>query len=416
MEALKNEKDYYKLLGVAKTASDAEIKKAYRKGALKYHPDRNKDPAASDIFKKMSHAYDVLQDKEKRRIYDQYGEEGLQGNGGGHSAEDIFSSFFGGGGSPFFGGGRRQPSGPRRTTDILFKLPVPLSQFFTGKERKLKITRNVICDDCKGSGAKAGSKGEITCEDCRGRGMVTETQQLRPGFISQSSRPCRQCGGQGKSIAKGDRCGGCKGYKVVEKPKVITVQIDKGMSPGEKIKFGGESHEAPGAIAGDLVVVLIPKDEGEDYPWTRQNNDLIYKKTISLAQALTGYSFNLKHLDGKVIKIESEKNDIINPRDIRMVKGQGMPVYRSPFSRGDLFIVFEIKFPTHKQVKAALPQLKQLLPKAQQQNSGKAEETLVAKTFDKEILQQRGRQTHSRGGATQAGSSDEEESGGCYQQ
>lgn len=368
-----NEPTYYELLGVSKDASLADIKKAYKRLAMKYHPDRNPGNAeAEEMFKKLSHAYEVLSDDEKRRIYDQYGEEGLKGGGfSSASADSIFRDFFSafGGGDDLFGsffgmGGRNRERGPRKTRDLVYELPVPLSEMYNGRVRKLKITRHVICSACDGTGSKTKTKPE-PCSGCKGSGMRMEVRQMGPGFISQTQTVCPLCKGEGKTVKADDRCKTCNGERVVEDQKILEVPIDKGSQAGEKIVFEGESDQLPDTIAGDVVVVLREKEE-KGSPWERVGDDLIYTKKIPLVEALTGCEFVITHLDGRKLVVKTEPKEIVKPNDVRVVQGEGMPVDHTGIEKGKLFIRFDVEFPNWDQVKPHVKELKRILPPAKE--------------------------------------------------
>ncbi len=228
-------KDYYATLGVAKSAADDEIKKAYRKLAIKFHPDKNPDnrEAAEAKFKEITEAYEVLSDSKKRQLYDQYGEDGVKNGGGGgaHSAADIFSQFFGGG----FGGGRRKPE---RTADIPFQLSLTLQDFYRGRTKKLKITRKVLCSSCLGKGADKDGAA-VTCTGCNGQGIRVVMQRIGPGMIQQSQQTCTDCSGTGEMIKEADRCKTCKGKKVTPQSKILEVNVAPGMPVGHKVTFYG---------------------------------------------------------------------------------------------------------------------------------------------------------------------------------
>jgi len=336
------ETEFYERLGVTPDAKVDDIKKAYKKMAIKYHPDKNpNNPEAETKFKEVSEAYEVLSDENKRQMYDKYGKEGLKEGGfGAHSAADIFEQFFGGGGfSSFFGGGGGR--GPRRTEDIHHELGVTLEDLYKGKTTKLSVTRNVLCSTCSGSGTKSGaSTGK--CKTCEGRGIRLIIKQLGPGMIQQMQTVCNDCGGKGEVIKEEDKCKDCKGKKVNKEKKILQVYVDKGMRHGQKIVFSGESDEAPGQEPGDIIFILVEK---KHELFKRNGNDLYMEQTIPLIEALAGFSFTIKHLDDRVLLVKSEKGEIINPGDLKMIPNEGMPIHKRPFDKGNLYIHFNIEFP-----------------------------------------------------------------------
>lgn len=341
-------RDFYGILGVPKNADENQIRKAYKKGAMKWHPDKNPEnrEEAAKKFKDINDAYEVLSKKDQKEIYDKYGEEGLKnGGGGGGDPSSMFESFFGGG-SPFgFGGNRaKKETGPRRGEDIAFQMAVELEDLYNGKTRKLKVNKNKICEDCSGEGSK--KKGAtVRCSACNGQGMRIEVKNLGPGFISQSQTVCSECRGKGESIPEKDKCLKCKGKKVCSIQQILEVEILKGMKNGEKIYFHGEADEYPGIIPGDIIIIV--QEKNEKHPeFSRKDSDLVYKKTITLAEALTGFKFGLTHLDGRVLIVNSQEGDVLKPNEYKVISEEGMPVYKKPSEKGRLIIVFDIKFPT----------------------------------------------------------------------
>lgn len=206
-------KKFYELLGVQKNATTDEIKKAFRKLALKMHPDRGGD---TEKFQELNRAYEVLSDPEKRELYDNYGEEGLkEGGGGGPDLSDLLGGMFG------MGGGRGKQSGPKKGKSVLHPVKATLADLYNGKTSKVVVNRDRICSKCNGVGGKAGSVQ--TCSGCKGRGMRTYMQQLGPGMYSQSTRPCDDCQGQGETVSEKDKCKTCEGKKVVKEKKILEV-------------------------------------------------------------------------------------------------------------------------------------------------------------------------------------------------
>lgn len=228
------ETKFYDILGVKPGCSADDLKKAYRKLALKYHPDKN--PNEGERFKQISQAYEVLSDPEKKAIYDQGGEQAIKegGVGGGFSSPmDLFDMFFGGGMGP--SRGRRRE---RKGKDVVHQLTVSLEELYKGTVRKLALQKNVICDKCEGRGGKKGAVEQ--CPTCKGMGMQVQVQQLGPGMLQQIQTVCPECRGQGERINPKDRCKQCQGKKVVRDRKILEVHVDKGMVDGQKIVFNGE--------------------------------------------------------------------------------------------------------------------------------------------------------------------------------
>ncbi|KAJ7548408.1 hypothetical protein O6H91_07G010700 [Diphasiastrum complanatum] len=334
---------YYDILGVSKNVSQEDLKKAYRKAAIKNHPDKGGDP---EKFKELAQAYEVLSDPEKREIYDQYGEEalkeGMGGGGASHNPFDIFESFFGSGaGNPFGGGSSRGGrSRQRRGEDVVHPLKVSLEDLYNGTSKKLSLSRNVICSKCKGQGSKSGASSR--CAGCQGSGMKVSIRQLGPGMIQQMQQVCPECRGSGETISERDKCTQCKGNKVVQDKKVLEVHVEKGMTHGQKITFQGEADEAPDTITGDIVFVLQLKDHPK---FKRKGDDLFVEHSLTLTEALCGFQFPLTHLDGRQLLIKSNPGEIVKPGQFKAVHDEGMPQYGRPFMRGSLYIHFSVDFP-----------------------------------------------------------------------
>ncbi|KAJ2910770.1 Type I HSP40 co-chaperone [Coemansia aciculifera] len=335
------EQALYDALEVSPNASDADIKKAYRKMALKYHPDKN--PDAGDQFKTISHAYEVLSDGQKRKMYDQYGEAGLSGGDmgggmGGMDPNDLFAQFFGGGGMFGGGGGRPKPSGPRRGRDIAHALKVSLEDLYKGKTSKLQVSKNVICGDCDGRGGKEGAVKQ--CNKCHGRGIEVVIRQMGP-MVQQIQQHCRQCSGEGEMIDPRHKCKKCDGKKTVNERKQLEVHIDRGMKGGQKVVFQGEADQEPGTVPGDIVIVI---EEKEHARFKRRGDDLYYEAEIDLITALAGGNLHIQHLDDRILDVAILPGESIKPGEVKMLDGQGMPSHRHQ-NMGNMFIKFTVRFP-----------------------------------------------------------------------
>ncbi|CAH0700712.1 unnamed protein product [Spodoptera exigua] len=345
----------YDILGVSRSASDSEIKRSYHKLAKEFHPDKN--PAAGDKFKEISYAYEVLSDAKKRQIYDKYGLKGLQegGQGGGFPPDDLFGHLFG----DIFGmGGGSRGRGPARGEDTMHPLKVSLEDMYMGKTTKLQLSKNVICGPCKGIGGKPGSV--VVCKDCHGQGIKVSYQQIAPHMTRQFQSRCPTCHGQGETINDKDKCPKCKGKKVLNETKILEVHIEKGMCENQKIFFRGEGDQQPDTQPGDVIIVLQQKP----HPiFQRTGNDLVIKHEITLTEALCGFEFVIKHLDARDLLVRHPPGEVIKPGDLKCIQGEGMPQFKNPFEKGNLYIKFDVVFPENnfateeqmKQIESVLP-------------------------------------------------------------
>jgi molecular chaperone DnaJ len=339
-------RDYYEILGVSKSASKDEIKKAYRKQALKFHPDKNPgDKEAEEKFKEAAEAYEVLSNDEKRGRYDRFGHAGLGGagngfGGGGMTVEDIFSSFgdifgdaFGGFGG-FSSGGRRSRK-VNKGSNLRVKVKLNLQEVANGAEKKLKVKKYAACSSCNGTGA-ADSKSYSDCPTCHGSGHVSRITNTLLGQM-QTTSVCPTCGGEGKSITK--KCHVCYGEGIVEKEDIIKINIPAGVAKGMQMTVSGKGN-APrrGGVDGDLLVVI---DEEEHDELMREGNDIIYNLFISIPDAITGTNVEVPTIEGQVkIKIEPGTQ----PGKILRLRGKGLPEVNG-YGRGDLLVNVNVWIP-----------------------------------------------------------------------
>ncbi|MDX1959467.1 MAG: molecular chaperone DnaJ [Leptospiraceae bacterium] len=335
-----SEKSYYEILGVSKTASDEEIKKAYRQQAIKYHPDKNKgDKEAEEKFKEATEAYEVLRDANKRKAYDQFGKAGVNGGGFGQGAYTDFSDIFGGMGGfsdifeEFFSGGSgRQRGGARRGSDLKYNLEISLEDAALGKEIKIEIPRNEVCPECTGSGATKGSTPQ-TCQDCGGRGQV----RIQQGFFSVATT-CRRCNGKGSIIT--NPCKTCNGHGLVERRRTINIKIPPGVESGSRLKVTGEGEAGPGGgNHGDLYVVTHIKKHSV---FERQGNDLIINKSIPLSMAVLGGQIEVPTIDGKTLAVKIPEGTESGQKFV--LKGNGIP-YLGSYGKGDQHVIVKIDIP-----------------------------------------------------------------------
>ncbi len=344
-----SKRDYYEILGVSKSASDDEIKKAYRKLAIKYHPDKNPDDkSAEEKFKEAAEAYEVLSNPEKRQRYNQFGHAGVggasSGNGGGFGGgmnmDDIFSQFgdiFGGGGFGGFGGSSR--GGGRRVmrgSNLRVKVKLNLQEIAKGVEKKLKVNKFVSCNTCKGSGAKNGTFD--TCKLCNGSGVQVKMQQTFLGAM-QTQTTCSGCNGEGKTVK--DKCNTCHGDGIVRAEEIISINIPAGVAEGMQLSVGGKGNAAPrGGINGDLLVLI----EEEEHPeLKRDGSNLFYDSYVNFADAALGTSIEIPTVDNKVkIKIEPGTQS----GKVLRLKGKGLPDVNS-YGTGDLLVNINVWTPQH---------------------------------------------------------------------
>ncbi len=342
-------RDYYEVLGVAKSASADEIKKAYRKKAIEFHPDKNPgNTQAEEKFKEAAEAYDVLSDPQKKQRYDQFGHAGVGGAsqgggfGGGMSMDDIFSQFgdifgghFGGfGGFSGFGGGSR---GQRvnRGSDLRVKVKLTLKDIANGVEKKIKVKKYVPCSKCHGSGAEDDHSVK-TCDTCRGSGVVTRVTSTFLGQM-QTQSTCPTCGGEGKVITK--KCSACVGEGIVHTDDIISINIPAGVAEGMQLSMSGKGNAARhGGMNGDLLILI----EEEPHPeLIRDENDLLYNLLLTVPQAALGTTVEVPTVDGKAkLKIDPGTQ----PGKVLRLRNKGLPSVNS-YGTGDLLVNVSVYIP-----------------------------------------------------------------------
>ena len=332
-----SKRDYYEVLGVNRNASEAEIKKAYRRLAVKYHPDKNPgDQEAEDKFKELSEAYAVLADNQKRATYDQFGHAGFDGSRGyssggfsGSPFEDIFGDIFG---DIFSGGNSSRRSRGQRGDDLRYNLQVSFEEAAFGTEKSVKIPRHHPCEACNGSGARAGTSPS-TCPTCNGMGQVRYQQ----GFF-QMTRPCPDCGGSGTQIK--DPCPECRGTGRVKAKRNLSLKVPAGVETGTRLKLTGEGESGiNGGPAGDLYVVI---SVAEHPIFKREGRDVICETPISFVQAALGCELEVPTLDGKVkLKVPAGTQS----GKILKLAGKGIPDLRG-YRRGDQLVILRVETPT----------------------------------------------------------------------
>ncbi|MCF7945160.1 MAG: molecular chaperone DnaJ [Spirochaetia bacterium] len=355
-------RDYYEVLGISKDATKDEIKKAYRKLAIKNHPDKNPgDKAAEDRFKEGTEAYEVLSDDQKRSTYDQFGFAGLEGMNGGGASHDyssvfrdfsdifgndmggfssIFDTFFGGGGGGGGGrSGRGGRGGPARGSSLRYNLEVDFKDAVFGTKVEVSYTRHVACSHCGGSGAEKGS-GKKVCETCGGTGQVRRSS----GFFSIAST-CPTCGGEGYVIE--NPCSVCHGTGITKKKQKVKVTIPAGIDSGKRINIPGQGDAGPnGGPAGDLVVSITVRPHKY---FERDGNDLYCMIPLTIVQASLGDDIAVETIDGDRVKVKVPAG-IQNGKMLRL-KGRGVPYLHNKEKRGDMYIKIKVEVPKRLSMK-----------------------------------------------------------------
>jgi len=347
---MSTKRDYYEILGVAKSATDEEIKKAYRKKAIQFHPDKNPgNKEAEEHFKEAAEAYEVLSHNEKRQRYDQYGHAGVGssassgggfggGFGGDFSMEDIFSQFgdiFGGHFGGGFGGGSRGGQRVNRGSNLRVKVKLNLHEIAKGAEKKIKVRKAVSCTHCSGTGAESGSSYS-TCSTCRGTGAVTRVTNTILGRM-QTQSVCPDCQGEGKIITK--KCTYCNGEGISTQEEVININIPAGVAEGMQLSMSGKGNAARrGGMPGDLLIVI----EEEAHPeLLRDENDLVYNLLLSFPTAALGGTVEIPTIDGRVkVKIDPGTQ----PGKVLRLRGKGLPTVNQ-YGTGDLLVNISVYVP-----------------------------------------------------------------------
>lgn len=371
-------KNYYKILGLEKNASESDIKKAYRSLAMKWHPDKNPDKKeeAEKKFKEISEAYQILSDPQKKNIFDNYGEEGIKQDNNGSSnmnfnnfenPNDIFKMFFGGGGmgmdpSSIFGNqfgndlfqGNRTP---KKSQSIIIQIPVKLKDCYMGVKKKITVKVKCICKNCNGK----GGTNYRTCDDCNGSGSKIVNRMLGPGMMQRLQTTCNSCNGEGKIIET--PCNKCNKKKIVSEEKEIILNIDPGSRNEDKRVFKDQGDHYPGEEQGDIICIL----KEEKHPtFERADNDLIFYYDITLGDSITGTDIYFETINND--KIYYTETNLVEQNSFVVLKNKGMPHQSNNKMFGDLYVVYNIIYPTVKLNEKEIEIIKQILPITEKKN------------------------------------------------
>lgn len=378
---MSSKRDYYEILGVSKSASDEEIKKAYRKKAIQFHPDKNPDDKeAEEKFKEAAEAYEVLSNSEKRQRYNQYGHAGVGGaagggfGGGGFSMDDIFSQFgdifgghFGGGGFGGFGGSRGGQH-VNRGSNLRVRVKLNLAEIAKGAEKKIKVRKHVSCQHCNGTGADGGN-AFTTCNTCRGTGTVTRISNTILGRM-QTQSVCPDCQGEGKTITR--KCSHCQGEGILQQEEIISINIPAGVAEGMQLSMSGKGNAARrGGVNGDLLIVV----EEEKHPeLIRDENDLIFNLLLSFPTAALGGTVEIPTIESRVkVKIEAGTQ----PGKILRLRGKGLPSVNG-YGTGDLLVNISVYVP-----EALSRDEKKLIEKLEESENFKTSPSISRRIFEK---------------------------------
>jgi DnaJ-related protein SCJ1 len=334
--AKKESRDFYKILKISRSATEQEIKKSFKRLSVQLHPDKNPGNEEAKLkYQEVSAAYEVLSDPEKRRVYDQYGEEGLKNDQGGGfgGGFDIFENFFGGGGN------RARKGELQKGASQTIELQATLEDLYNGRDFEILQKRQVLCTHCRGTGAEDPNDVQ-SCTSCGGSGQKIVEHKIGPGFVQRMQTVCDKCGGKGK-VSK-SVCSKCRGTKVQQGEQLLTIFIEKGMPEGHQIVSPSDSDEIPGEEPGDLIFQISTLPHRN---FVRDGSNLRLTHKITLLQALVGFSITFDHLDGH--KVQLSRDAVTPPGFVQTLPREGMPIHGNPSQFGSLFVTYTIEFPKH---------------------------------------------------------------------